>query len=105
VVGFLSDNKVAEQVADSGTLLLAQLNALMLRYPALIRCVRGRGLLCALEFHEPTLTRTFTLLCAEEGLLVVPTRNGIIRLLPDLLVSPADIESAVAILDVVCRKM
>jgi acetylornithine/N-succinyldiaminopimelate aminotransferase len=105
VVGFLSDRKIAEQVTRSGASLLTQLNELMLKFPDLVRYVRGRGLLCALEFHDTGLTRAFTVICAEEGLLVVPTRNGIIRLLPDLLVSPADIENAMTILNIACSKM
>ena len=105
VVGFLEENDVAEQVAQSGVYLLEQLQALVSNYPELIRCIRGRGLLCALEFNDATLTRTFTLRCAEEGLLVVPTRNGIIRLLPDLLVSTTDITKAVNILHAVCARM
>jgi acetylornithine/succinyldiaminopimelate/putrescine aminotransferase len=67
-----------------------------------IRHVRGRGLLCAFEFHDAANTRGFTLHCAELGLLIVPTRNGIIRLLPDLLVTAEDIKKAVEILDTVC---
>jgi acetylornithine/succinyldiaminopimelate/putrescine aminotransferase len=102
VVGFLSDEKIAEQVTTSGAYLLARLQSLLRNYPTLIRYVRGRGLLCALEFHNPGLTRVFTLNCAEHGLLVVPTRNGIIRFLPDLLVTLRDISKAVGILDIVC---
>ena len=102
VVGFLSDNKVAEQVTQSGEFLLKQLQLLMQTYPGLIRSVRGRGLLCALEFHDTALTRAFTLCCAEHALLVVPTRNGIVRLLPDLLVTRENISSAVTILGAVC---
>jgi len=34
---------------------------------------------------------------------VVPTRGGVIRLLPDLLVSDADIDTALLILDKVLR--
>ena len=103
VVGFLNEQKIADQVAKSGAYLLEQLQAVLRNYPALIRCVRARGLLCALEFHNPALTRAFTLSCAEHGLLVVPTRNGIVRLLPDLLVTQKDISKAVGILDTVCK--
>ena len=61
------------------------------------------SLLCALEFRDQTHSRQLTHLCADKGLLVVPTPNGIIRLLPDLLVSDADIEAALAVLQGVLR--
>jgi acetylornithine/N-succinyldiaminopimelate aminotransferase len=105
VVGFLSEQQVAEKVVKSGDILLQQLGSLLQQFPALIRCVRGRGLLCALEFNDPSSTREFTRRCAERGLLVVPTRNGIIRLLPDLLVSEQDITTAGEILDTVCSSV
>jgi acetylornithine/succinyldiaminopimelate/putrescine aminotransferase len=105
VVEFLSEKKIEEQVVKSGNHLQLRLEALLLEYPALIRHVRGRGLLFALEFHDINLTREFTLRCAEHALLVVPTRNGIVRLLPDLLVTPADIDKAVQILHEVADEM
>jgi acetylornithine/N-succinyldiaminopimelate aminotransferase len=81
------------------------LQTLWQEFPQLIKNVRGLGLICAIEFHDPALARQLTLRCAEEGLLVVPTRNGIIRLLPDLLVSRDDMETAVATLQRVLQQV
>jgi acetylornithine/N-succinyldiaminopimelate aminotransferase len=99
VISHLVEHEVPEQVAHKGRLLLDGLQTLLQRHAALLREVRGMGLLCALEFYDAALARELTLRCAEQGLLVVPTRNGIIRLLPDLLVSEADIACTLAILD------
>jgi acetylornithine/N-succinyldiaminopimelate aminotransferase len=98
VVTYLRENAVAERVVASGRLLLDGLQSLQQQFPALVRDVRGIGLLCAVEFVEHTHSRQVTRLCADKGLLVVPTRNGIVRLLPDLLVSDADIEATLAVL-------
>lgn len=98
VICFLRDNAVAAQVHSKGAWLLQQLLQLQLLYPALLRDVRGRGLLCALEFHDAELVKPLTRLCAERGLLVVPTRNGVIRLLPDLLITQQRLEEGLAIL-------
>ena len=97
VISHLVQEKVPEQVAHKGELLLQGLQAIQTQHSELVRATRGLGLLCAIEFHEPSLARELTLRCAERGLLVVPTRNGIIRFLPDLLVSDADIDSALRI--------
>lgn len=97
-ITYLRDNAIAERVATIGTGLLSGLRDLHQQFPALLRDARGLGLLAALEFHDHAHSRLVTRLCAERGLLVVPTRNGIVRLLPDLLVNAADIEAALAVL-------
>lgn len=98
VIRYLQQHDLASQVQQSGIWLLQALAVLQGQYPGLIKHVRGLGLLCAIEFHDAGLARHLTLACADAGLLVVPTRNGVIRLLPDLLVSQADLEAAIAIL-------
>ena len=104
VIGYLREHDIASKVQLSGSLLLQALQALQRQLPQLIKQVRGLGLICAIEFHQPGLARQLTLRCADEGLLVVPTRNGIIRLLPDLLVSRQDMETAVATLQRVLQQ-
>lgn len=98
VIRYLRDNAVATRVAESGSHALARLQAMALQHPGLVRTVRGRGLLCALELHEAERVPELTLRCAEQGLLVVPTRNGVIRLLPDLLVSRQDLDTGLDVL-------
>lgn len=103
VITYLRDNQIAERVDTCGSELLDELQGLQQRFPALIKEVRGKGLLCALELHQHDLVRTLTTRCADAGLLVVPTRNGVIRLLPDLLVSREDINRGLAILSAVLQ--
>jgi len=95
VVGFLQEQQIAAKVEADGQYLLNRLGHLQSVFPEIISAVRGKGLLCAMAFHDHALSRPFTLACAQAGLLVVPTRNGIIRLLPDLLVSREDLDKAV----------
>jgi len=102
VIQYLVEHQVDRQVALKGMLLLSALQQLHTSYPELIKSVRGTGLLCALEFSIPSLAGQFTRACAESGLLVVPTRNGIVRLIPDLLVSRSDLSEAVKILEYTC---
>lgn len=104
VVSFLRDNDIAEQVAHKGAWLLEQLQQLHARYPALLREVRGRGLLCALEFHDAAMVRPLTQRCAERGLLVVPTRNGVIRLLPDLLITQERLREGLHLMETVLHE-
>ena len=48
----LDDEKLVENSAAVGSLLLARLNELKARHP-FIKEVRGKGLMIAIEFHEP----------------------------------------------------
>lgn len=98
VVRYLRDNAIAERAALQGEHLLARLHALARRHPDSISQVRGRGLLTAIELHDAAEVAPLTQRCAEAGLLVVPTRNGVIRLLPDLLVSRSDLDAGLDIL-------
>lgn len=99
VVGFLIENRVAEKVAASGAVLLAELQQLQRKYPSLILAVRGRGLLCALELSSDKVVQTLTQTCLEKGLLVTPTRNRIVRLIPYLLIERAEMAAGLGILD------
>ena len=98
VIDVLTSEQVAEKVIQNGNYLISCLEELQATFPDFIKYVRGKGLLCALEFHDQSLPRPLTRNCAEKGLLVVPTRNGIIRLLPDLLVTRDNIDKAINVL-------
>lgn len=92
VVDYLLTHDVAARVEASGARLLRGLAVLQKGYPGLLKAVRGRGLLCALDVGSDANVQRLTAACLEQGLLVTPTRNGIVRLLPALLVTPAQIE-------------
>ena len=98
VINYLLENDVAAQVERKGQLLLKGLQHLWRKHSELIRDARGVGLLTALELVDDQLVADLTLACEQRGLLITPTRNAIVRLIPDLLVSNAHIEEALTIL-------
>jgi acetylornithine/N-succinyldiaminopimelate aminotransferase len=104
VINTLIELKVDERVQHTGLQLLSGLQTLQQRYPALIRAVRGLGLLTALDFADDVLVKQITGDCLAAGLLVTPTRGGIIRLIPGLLVSDEEIRQALAVLDQVLSR-
>lgn len=99
VIRFMSENRIANQALTSGKYLLRGLNSLADQFPRLVREARGIGLLTALEFLSDDLVQKFSLACQRQGLLVTPTRNGIVRLIPDLLVETTSINEALAIME------
>lgn len=87
VVRYLREHDVAAQVRDMGQSALADLRLLQGEYPNLIKEVRGAGLMLALELFDDAWVWPLTDLCLAGGLIVTPTRNAVVRLLPNLLIS------------------
>lgn len=83
--------------ARMGEYFLAQLRALQARWPA-IREVRGRGLLLAVEFDGEIAVAVLEA-ALERGLLLNAVKPTAIRLMPPLIVSEAEIDQAVGVLD------
>jgi ornithine--oxo-acid transaminase len=82
-----------------GELFRAELNKLS--HP-LIKEIRGKGLLNAIEINDAPESKTAWNLClkfAENGLLAKPTHGNIIRLAPPLVIKEEEILAAVAIID------
>lgn len=99
VVTYLQKHSVADRVSVTGNLLMENLRLIQEKYPQCISSVRGQGLLCALEMHSDALVQKVTHVCLQQGLLVTPTRNAVIRLIPSLLVSEFELVEGVKILD------
>ena len=83
-------------VRRKGTLLADLLGALALRRPG-IRAVRGAGLIWGIELDRPAGPVVEAAL--ERGLLVNRTSDTVIRLLPPYVITAAEIDEGIAILD------
>jgi len=80
-----------------GEYLKAALEKLAGRYPAIME-VRGRGLLLGLALNSD-VAHNLVETCLAKGLLVNDVMPSVIRLCPPLIVTPAECDQAVAILD------
>ena len=87
----LIEERLAERAQELGSWFLRELGAL--RNPV-IREVRGRGLLCAIELTEPA--RRYCEALRDLGLLCKETHDYVIRLAPPLVVSREDLTWALA---------
>ncbi len=96
---------MAQQVFNQGSYLLDKLRDLASRHVGLIRQVRGLGLLTAIELVDETNLLPLTQACLERGLLVTPTRNGVVRLIPSLLVTTEEIDEASTVLQHVLQDL
>jgi len=83
-------------VRASGEWLLARLASLAARRSR-VRAVRGRGLMWGIELGEAAAP--FVAAARERGLLVATAGATVVRLLPPLVVTPAQLERGVTILE------
>jgi acetylornithine/N-succinyldiaminopimelate aminotransferase len=77
--------------------LFAGLRAMQQRHPALIRDVRGAGLMVGIDLSfdaTPVVAAAF-----ERGLLINRTSTTVVRLLPAYTITPADVDAALPLLE------
>ena len=85
--------KNAEMMGDY---LLARLQELQAKH-GVVKEVRGRGLIVGMEFENDVAG--YVTACLERGLLVASAGPNVLRFVPPLIISEADIDQAVRILD------
>jgi acetylornithine/succinyldiaminopimelate/putrescine aminotransferase len=88
VLTVIEEEGLVGHAAEMGDLLADGLRAL-----DGVRLVRGRGLMQAAVFEEP-IARDLQLRCLEEGVIVNAVDDSTIRLVPPLIIQPADINVA-----------
>jgi len=81
---------------DMGQKLNWHLNQLVQRFPDLVVEVRGKGLIAGVRIAPPV--REFVARLRDHKLLAVAAGDNVLRLLPPLIVTEADIEEAMAII-------
>lgn len=100
----IEQNGLVENARRQGNLLLNELQSLADRHP-LLSAVRGRGLMLAFDLPKAPQREAFWKGACELGLLVLRCGERSIRLRPMLDVQPEVIESALRILDRLCRRL
>ncbi len=100
VVDLVSDPALLAHVEAMGLLLRQRLAELKDRHPAVIAEIRGKGLLLGIRAITPN-TELVEALRAEK-LLTIGAGDNVVRLLPPLIVSEAEVSDAVARIDRAC---
>jgi acetylornithine/N-succinyldiaminopimelate aminotransferase len=88
-------------VQQRGEQLRAGLKAIAQKYPQLFTQVRGWGLINGLELQADSQLTSIDLVkaCMAEGLLLVPAGPKVVRFVPPLIVTAAEIDRALAVLE------
>ncbi len=97
--------ELAEHGRELGSALAAALGSLRRRHAAVVRAVRGRGLLWGMDFTSPRAAGEVVVELANAGLLVSPclSRPTTVRLLPPLSTTDDELAEATGILDTALR--
>jgi acetylornithine/N-succinyldiaminopimelate aminotransferase len=97
----LERENILANVQARGEQLRASLQQLAVKYPQHIAQVRGWGLIDGMELQADSKVNAIDVVKAamDAGLLLVPAGIKVVRLVPPLIVSAAEIDRAVGILD------
>lgn len=98
-----TDLNIEERVNRIGTDIGARLSHLAHLYPEVLRDVRGKGLLWAVEFRDPQVAEQVKTEARSSGLLLNVTHGTIMRIFPALTIDQAALEDGCAILYAVVK--
>jgi len=99
VLDVLENDGLLAQVAERGAELSLLLSKTASKYPKLVECARGRGLLQAIVLREGVDARKVMTSLQESGVLLTIAGGQALRFSPPLIVTSAELEEGVALLD------
>jgi len=97
VVRYIRDAQLMREVQEKGEHFIARGRELQAKLPAIIKDVRGRGLLMGIELNQeaaPVVAR-----CREQGLLVNAAGEKTVRFAPALTVTREELDEGLRILE------
>jgi acetylornithine/N-succinyldiaminopimelate aminotransferase len=95
----LERDDLLANVRSRGKQLRTGLKAIVQKYPSLCTGVRGWGLINGLVLAEGVVALDIVKAALEKGLLVIPAGAQVVRLIPPLIVSAAEVDEALDLLD------
>jgi len=102
VLELISSPSFLERVRRTGKYFVEGLRELQNRHPALIKEVRGRGLMVGLELTVPG--QKLVEKCLEKGAIINCTHDTVLRFVPPLIVEEKEIDCLIRILDEVLKE-
>ena len=97
----IEDEKILQNVQARGEQLRVKLRAIANKYSSLFTEVRGWGLINGIELRSDIELTSIEIVKAamDRGLLLAPAGPKVLRFVPPLIVSQAEVDEAVDILD------
>ena len=101
VLDVVLEDGFLKNVNHLGLKLTQKLARLKDEYPDVIEEIRGSGLMIGIKCRVPNTE--FSSACLEHKLMTVGAGDNVVRLLPPLIVTEADLDDAVARIEAACR--
>lgn len=105
VIKHLLDEGIAANATTVGAHIMQRLERLREDYPNVVREVRGKGLLIAVEIANPKTAVELHGECLKQGLFVNLTQENIIRIFPALNITAAEADQGLDILEAAMKKI
>ena len=102
VLTTIEQEDLMKNAAELGDYLIDKCKSLQLKYPKLIKTVRGKGLMVGIELTRPG--REVVDLCMDRGAIINCTAGNVLRFVPPLNIGRKHVDEVVAIVDAVLEK-
>jgi len=103
VLDIVADEKFLAHVRDVALYARQKLSSLQDSYPSIIETMRGEGLMLGLKLKIPPGDMVNAL--RSESLLTVGAGDNVLRLLPPLIITNAEVDEAVAAIERACHAL
>ena len=93
----IKSENLVDKVAEKGAYFIGELQKLQAKYPAIVKEVRGKGLILGMELTcegRPVVEH-----CLADKVIVNCTAGTVIRIVPPLIINKEEIDMVVAALD------
>lgn len=97
VLAIMAEERLLDNVKETGQYLLAELNKLQQKYPQIITGARGQGLMLGVQLTQPG--RGIVNQCLEHGVIINCTAGDVLRFVPPLNITRAHVDEVIAVLD------
>ncbi|WP_182185797.1 acetylornithine transaminase [Pectinatus frisingensis] len=97
VLDTIKDDNLMGNAKNVGNYLMGELNKLREKYPALIKEVRGRGLMVGMEINKPG--REIVDACLNYGMIINCTAGNVLRFVPPLIINKHHVDELMPVLD------
>ena len=105
VLETVSNPDFLQHVRDVAIVLKQRLAGLQDQYPDVIAEIRGEGLLMGIKTRLEVPNTDFAAAARHEKLITIPAGDNVVRLLPPLIVTEADVAVALSKLDAACARL
>ncbi|MDH3743168.1 MAG: aspartate aminotransferase family protein [Hyphomicrobiales bacterium] len=102
VLDIVLEDGFLDNVNQMGLKLSQKLARLKDEFPDVIEEIRGSGLMIGIKCQVPNTE--FSAACLEQKLMTVGAGDNVVRLLPPLIVTEADLDDAVTRIEAACRQ-